>query len=161
MLSGRRMIKKFSLDDIDRRILTILQQQADLSLAELGARVGLSSTPLWRRIKTLEDAGVILGRVVLVSPQAVGCGLTVFVTLRTSEHTLDWLDRFAHTVSAWPEVTDIYRLSGVADYMLKVLVADMPAYDRFYKKLIAIGGLTDVTSTFAMEEIKHATAIPV
>ncbi len=141
--------------------MTILQQQADLSLAELGARVGLSSTPLWRRIKTLEDAGVILGRVVLVSPHAVGCGLTVFVTLRTSEHTLDWLDRFAQTVSAWPEVTDIYRLSGVADYMLKVLVADMPAYDRFYKKLIAIGGLTDVTSTFAMEEIKHATAIPV
>jgi Lrp/AsnC family transcriptional regulator len=149
------------MDEMDRKILRVLQADAALSLAELGERVGLSSTPLWRRVKALEDSGVILGRVALVNAQAVGCGLTVFVTLRTSDHSVVWLDRFAQTVSAWAEVTDIYRLSGVADYLLRVLVADMPAYDRFYKKLIALGGLTDVTSTFAMEEIKHATAVPV
>ncbi len=155
------MPQNFALDEMDRKILRLLQQDAALSLAELSERVGLSSTPLWRRVRALEEAGVILGRVALVNPQAGGCGLTVFVTVRTSQHTLEWLERFAQSVSSWPEVTDIYRLSGVADYLLKVLVADMPAYDLFYKKLIALGGLTDVTSTFAMEEIKHATAIPV
>lgn len=149
------------MDATDRKILVILQQDADISLAELADRVHLSQTPCWKRIQKLERAGVILGRVALVSPEKLGLGLTVFVSIETNDHSKDWLDRFAAAVSAMPEVMDFYRMAGDVDYMLRVVVADMAAYDGFYKRLIGTIPLKNVTSRFAMERIKSTTAYAV
>jgi Lrp/AsnC family transcriptional regulator len=149
------------MDDTDRKILTILQQDATLSIAELADRVGLSSTPCWKRIQKLEREGVIRKRVALLDPDRMGVGVTVFVSVRTNQHSRDWLERFAETVSAMPEVMEFYRMAGDVDYMLRVVVPDIAAYDAFYKRLIAIVPLTDVTSRFAMETIKYTTALPV
>jgi Lrp/AsnC family transcriptional regulator len=149
------------LDRIDRHILNILQADAGTSIQETGERVGLSANACWRRIKRLEEAGVIRKRVALVDPKKVGCGVTVFVTVRTSHHTEPWLRKFASGVAALPEVMEFYRLSGEVDYLLKVLVADIDEYDRFYKKLIAIAPLFDVSSSFAMEQVKYSTEVPV
>jgi Lrp/AsnC family transcriptional regulator len=149
------------MDATDRKILAILQQDADISLAELADRVHLSQTPCWKRIHKLERAGVILGRVALVSPEKLGLGLTVFVSIETNDHSRDWLDRFAAAVSAMPEVMDFYRMAGDVDYMLRVVVADMTAYDGFYKRLIGTIPLKNVTSRFAMERIKSTTAYAV
>lgn len=149
------------MDEIDRKILTLLQKRCDRSLAEIGDAVGLSSTPLWRRIRNLEESGIIRGRVALLDPQKVGCALAVFVTLRTRDHSTSWLTSFSGTVALWPEVSDFYRLSGSNDFILKVRVADVPAFDRFYKKLVAIDGVGDISTAFALEEIKHSTVLPV
>jgi Lrp/AsnC family transcriptional regulator len=149
------------MDATDRKILAILQQDADISLAELADRVHLSQTPCWKRIQKLEKEGVILGRVALVSPEKLGLGLTVFVSIETNDHSKDWLDRFAAAVSAMPEVMDFYRMAGDVDYMLRVVVADMAAYDAFYKRLIGTIPLKNVTSRFAMERIKSTTAYAV
>jgi Lrp/AsnC family transcriptional regulator len=149
------------MDATDRKILAILQQDADISLAELADRVHLSQTPCWKRIQKLEKAGVILGRVALVSPEKLGLGLTVFVSIETNDHSREWLDRFAAAVSAMPEVMDFYRMAGDVDYMLRVVVADMTAYDAFYKRLIGTIPLKNVTSRFAMERIKSTTAYAV
>ena len=149
------------LDRIDRQILHVLQVDATLSIQHVGERVGLSHNACWRRIKRLEEAGIIRKRVALVDPKKVGYGVTVFVTVRTSQHTEEWLDKFARGVSALPEVMEFYRTSGDIDYLLKVLVADIAEYDRFYKKLIAIAPLSDVSSNFAMEQVKYTTEIPV
>ena len=119
------------MDAIDRKILTHLQQDADVSIAELAERVGLSQTPCWKRIQKLEQSGVIVKRVALVSPEALGLGLTVFVQIETSDHSGPWLAQFATQVSAMPEVMELYRMAGDVDYMLRVVVADMQAYDRF------------------------------
>lgn len=149
------------MDAIDRKILRELQADASLSIAELADRVGLSQTPCWKRIQKLEAAGVITGRVALVSPDKLGLGLTVFVSIETPDHSQEWLGRFAETVSSFPEVMEFYRMAGDVDYMLRVVVADMAAYDGFYKKLIGTIPLKNVTSRFAMERIKSTTALPV
>jgi Lrp/AsnC family transcriptional regulator len=149
------------MDSIDRKILTILQDDANISIAELADRVHLSQTPCWKRIQKLETQGVITRRVALVAPEKLGLGLTVFVSIETSDHSKDWLARFAAEVSAMPEVMEFYRMAGDVDYMLRVVVADMAAYDGFYKKLIETIPLKNVTSRFAMERIKSTTAYPV
>lgn len=149
------------MDRIDRHILQVLQADATVSIQDVGERVGLSHNACWRRIKRLEESGVIRKRVALVDPKQVGYGVTVFVTVRTSHHTEEWLERFARGVAALPEVMEFYRISGDVDYLLKVLVADIAEYDRFYKKLIRIAPLYDVSSNFAMEQVKYTTEIPV
>lgn len=148
------------LDRIDRKLLHLLQVDATASIAQLGEQVGLSHNACWRRIKRLEEAGIIRKRVALVDPKKLGYGVTVFVTVRTSQHTEAWLQTFARGVAALPEVMEFYRTSGDVDYLLKVLVADIAEYDRFYKKLIAIAPLSDVSSNFAMEQVKYTTEIP-
>lgn len=149
------------LDAIDRKILTVLQNDASLSVAEIGDRVGLSSTPCWKRIQRLEADGVITKRVVLVDQNKIGLGLTVFVSIESGDHSDAWLKQFADAVSAMPEVIEFYRMAGDVDYMLRVVVADMRSYDIFYKKLISAVPLKNVTSRFAMEKIKSVTALPV
>ncbi len=149
------------LDAIDRKILLTLQEDASLSVAEIGQRVGLSSTPCWKRIQRLEAEGVIQKRVAIVDQKKVGLGITVFVSVETDDHSESWLGQFASTVSAMPEVMEFYRMAGDVDYMLRVVVADMQAYDLFYKKLIAASPLKNVTSRFAMENIKSTTSLPI
>ncbi|MBN8970272.1 MAG: Lrp/AsnC family transcriptional regulator [Rhizobiales bacterium] len=149
------------LDAIDRKILTVLQEDASLSVAEIGDRVGLSSTPCWKRIQRLEGEGIILRRVALVDQNKIGLGITVFVSVESSDHSDAWLKTFADAVSAMPEVMEFYRMAGDVDYMLRVVVADMQSYDIFYKKLISAVSLKNVTSRFAMEKIKSVTALPV
>ena len=148
------------MDEIDRKILGLLQADATLSVAQLADRVGLSTTPCWKRVQKLEGQGVITRRVALVSPEAVGLGLSVFVAIEAGDHSEAWLRRFAEAVAAMPEVMEAYRMAGEVDYMLRVAVADMAAYDGFYKKLIAATAPRNVTSRFAMERMKHTTAYP-
>ena len=149
------------MDAIDRKILAVLQDDASLSVAEIGSRVGLSSTPCWKRIQRLEADGVILKRVALVDQDRIGLGISVFVSIETGDHSQDWLDRFAKVVGAMPEVMEFYRMAGDVDYMLRVVVTDMAGYDAFYKRLIAAVPLKNVTSRFAMEKIKSTTALPI
>lgn len=149
------------MDAIDKKILAALQEDASLSVAEIGQRVGLSSTPCWKRIQRLEGEGVIQKRVALIDQVKIGLGITVFVSVETGDHSQDWLDRFADTVSAMPEVMEFYRMAGDVDYMLRVVVADMQSYDAFYKRLIATAPLKNVTSRFAMEKIKSTTLLPI
>jgi len=149
------------LDNIDRKILALLQQDASLSVAEIGNRVGLSSTPCWKRIQRLEADGIIQRRVAIVDQDKIGLGITVFVSVETGDHSQDWLDRFAQTVEVMPEVMEFYRMAGDVDYMLRVVVADMQGYDAFYKKLIGAVSLKNVTSRFAMQKIKSTTALPI
>ncbi len=149
------------MDAIDKKILATLQEDASLSVAEIGQRVGLSSTPCWKRIQKLEADGVITKRVALVDQMKIGLGISVFVSVETGDHSQEWLARFADTVSAMPEVMEFYRMAGDVDYMLRVVVADMQSYDTFYKKLIATAPLKNVTSRFAMEKIKSTTLLPI
>lgn len=149
------------MDSIDRKILTALQADATISIAELADRVGLSQTPCWKRVQRLEAKGIITGRVALVAPEKIGLGLTVFVQVETPDHSVHWLDRFARAITAMPEVMEFYRMAGDVDYLLRVVVADMADYDRFYKKLIQEFQLKNVTSRFAMERIKSTTAFRV
>ena len=149
-----------TLDAIDRRLLAILQDDATVPIAELAERVGLSQTPCWKRLKRLQDTGVITARVALLDREALDLPLVVFVSIKTSQHDEAWLDAFKKA-SALPEVVEFYRMSGEVDYLLKVLVKDIAAYDRFYRRLIAIAPLCDVSSSFAMEQIKFTTAVPV
>ncbi|WP_210493941.1 Lrp/AsnC family transcriptional regulator [Microvirga antarctica] len=146
------------MDAVDIKILTILQADTAISIAELAQRVGLSQTPCWKRIQRLEAQGVIEKRVALVNPEKIGLGLTVFVSIETADHSGHWLQRFAEFVSAMPEVMEFYRMAGDVDYMLRVVVADMAAYDLFYKRLIETIPLKNVTSRFAMQRVKSTTA---
>ena len=148
------------MDEIDRLLLEILQQDATLSLAQMAERVGLSPTPCWKRIQKLEVKGVIMRRVAIVDPVRVGVGLSVLVSVEAGEHSPEWLRRFSEGVGAMPEVMEVYRTAGEVDYVLRVAVADMAEYDTFYKRLIAIAPMKNVTSRFAMERIKHSTAYP-
>jgi Lrp/AsnC family transcriptional regulator len=149
------------MDVTDRKILTLLQGDASLSVAEIGSRVGLSSTPCWKRIQRLEADGVIQRRVALVDQDKIGLGITVFVSIETGDHSQDWLSKFADMVGAMPEVMEFYRMAGDVDYMLRVVVPDIQGYDTFYKKLIGSVALKNVTSRFAMEKIKSTTALPI
>ena len=154
------MVAKLSLDSFDRKILDCLQDNADMPLAEVAAKVGLSTTPCWRRIQKMEEDGVIKARVAVLDPAKVNAKVTVFVSVTTNQHNEDWLTRFARIISEFPEVVEFYRMSGQVDYLLKVVVPDIEAYDAFYKRLIAKIELSDVTSMFAMEEIKSTTRLP-
>jgi Lrp/AsnC family transcriptional regulator len=150
-----------SLDAIDRRHLRELQRDATTPIAELAQVVGLSQTPCWKRIKRLTDAGVITSRVALLDRDQLDLGLVTFVSIRTNRHDQEWLDAFAKAAASMPEVVEFYRLSGDTDYLLKVVVRDIAAYDAFYKRLIAAVPLSDVSSAFAMEQIKSTTALPI
>jgi Lrp/AsnC family transcriptional regulator len=149
------------LDAADRRILREVQRDGALSLAALSERVGLSPTPCWKRVKRLEGAGVIRGRVALVCREAIGLGVTAFVAIRAGAHDEAWLERFAEGVSAIPEVVEMYRMAGEVDYLLKVVCADIAHYDRIYRRLIRVAPMGDVSSSFAMEQIKCTTELPV
>ncbi len=149
------------MDAIDRKILAVVQEDASLSVAEIGQRVGLSSTPCWKRLQRLEADGVILRRVALVEPEKIGLGVSVFVSIETGDHSQQWLSKFAEVVKAMPEVMEFYRMAGDVDYMLRVVVTDIAGYDAFYKKLIGTVPLKNVTSRFAMERIKSTTALPI
>ena len=148
------------MDKIDCKILGLLQQDATRSTTDIAAAVGLSSTPCWRRIQRLEERGVIRKRVALLSRRRLNLGVDVFVAVKSNYHTYEWLEAFSKTVSKFPEVVEFYRMSGEVDYMLRVVVADMNAYDTFYRQLISKVQLTDVSSSFAMEELKFTTALP-
>jgi Lrp/AsnC family transcriptional regulator len=146
------------MDAIDTKILMLLQEDASSSIAELAQKVNLSQTPCWKRVQRLEASGVIQKRVALVDPEKVGLGLTVFVSIETADHSGQWLQRFAEFVSAMPEVMEFYRMAGDVDYMLRVAVPDMAAFDDFYKRLIETIPLKNVTSRFAMQRVKSTTA---
>ena len=150
-----------NLDEIDRKILNLLQADATIPVAAIAERVGLSATPCWRRIQKLEEAGVIRARVALLDPEKLNVGVTVMVAVRTSQHDLGWLEKFAAAVQDFPEVVEFYRMSGDVDYLLRIVVPDIAAYDAVYKRLIARVPLSDVSSAFAMETIKYTTALPV
>lgn len=148
------------MDEIDHQLLDMLQENATLSIAQMAERVGLSPTPCWKRIQKLEAGGVILRRVAIVDPERVGVGLSVLVSVEAGEHTPEWLERFSAGVAAMPEVMEVYRMAGDVDYVLRVAVSDMSEYDAFYKRLIAVAPMKNVTSRFAMERMKHTTAYP-
>lgn len=148
------------MDVIDRKILDLVQIDASLSIAAIAARVGLSATPCWKRLQRLARAGVIRRRVVLLAPELLGLGLVVFVSIEAPDHSPAWLDRFAERVAAMREVLEVHRMAGDVDYLLKVIVPDMAAYDAFYKRLIAAVSLKNVSSRFVMERIKETTALP-
>ena len=148
------------LDDVDIKILTFLQRDCTISVADIGKEVGLSTTPCWRRIQKLEETGLIQRRVAILDPVKVNAGVTVFVSIRTDEHSLAWLEKFHAAVASLPEVVEIYRMSGDVDYLMRVVVPDIAAYDVFYKKMIARVDIAKVSSAFAMEQIKNTTALP-
>jgi Lrp/AsnC family transcriptional regulator len=150
-----------SLDRIDRKILHELMQDATLPVAQLADRVGLSQTPCWKRIQKLEAAGIVRRRVALVEPELIGLGLTVFVEIQAADHTAEWREAFAEAVAAHPSVVEVHRLAGEVDYLLKVLVADMEAYDAFYLDLTSRLHCRNVTSKFSMERIKATSLLPV
>ena len=148
------------LDAMDLKILRILQEDCTRAVADIGKEVGLSTTPCWRRIQKLEETGVIQRRVAILDADKVSAGVTVFVSIKTDSHSIDWLDRFHAAVKDFPEIVEFYRMSGEVDYLLRVVVPDIAAYDEFYKKLISRIEITKVSSAFAMEQIKYTTAIP-
>jgi len=150
------------IDKIDRRLLALLQEDCTLSLQALADAVNLTTTPCWKRLKRLEDEGILLGRVALLDAEKLGLGLTAFVLIKTQHHSSEWYCRFVTEVTQMPEVLGFWRMAGEYDYLLRVQVADMKRYDDFYKRLVnSVPGLTDVTSSFAMEQIKYTTALPV
>ncbi|MCG8694279.1 MAG: Lrp/AsnC family transcriptional regulator [Minwuiales bacterium] len=148
------------MDDLDRKILSLLQRDSTLAVADIAEQVGLSTTPCWRRIQNLEKAGVIRARVALLDPDKLNVGVTVFVRLKTSQHNYEWLESFAKAVAEIDEVVEFYRMSGDIDYLLRVVVPDIASYDDVYKRLIQAADLSDVSSSFAMEQIKFTTALP-
>ncbi len=148
------------MDRIDLKILDLVQHDATLSTADIAATVGLSTTPCWRRIQNLEKRGVIDRRVALLDRDHLNVGVDAFVAIRTDQHNERWLASFAKAVAAFPEVIELYRMSGEIDYLMRVVVPDINAYDGFYKRLIQAVDLSDVSSSFAMERIKYTTVLP-
>ncbi len=148
------------LDDMDIKILRILQEDCTRPVADIGKEVGLSTTPCWRRIQKMEEAGIIRRRVAVLAPDRVNAGVTVFVSIKTDQHSVAWLEKFHRAVEDVPEVVEFYRMSGEVDYLLRVVVPSIAAYDAFYKKLISRIEIAKVSSAFAMEQIKYTTALP-
>ncbi len=148
------------MDRTDKMILSILQEDATLPVADIARKVGLSTTPCWRRIQKLEEDKVIRRRVAILDPEMINAGVTVFVSIRTDRHNQEWLKRFSEIIVKFPEVAGFYRMSGNIDYLLKVVVPDIAAYDRFYKRLVSEIDIEDVSSAFAMERIKDTTELP-
>jgi Lrp/AsnC family transcriptional regulator len=151
---------KKKLDAINRQLLALLQVNAETPLAELAEAVNLSSTPCWRRLQMLREAGYITRHVALVDPVKVNLGVTVFVTIKTNQHNAQWLKALSDAVQAIPEVVEFYRMSGDVDYLLRVVVPDIRTYDTVYQRLIRAVPMSDVSSSFAMEELKFTTALP-
>ena len=149
------------LDEADLRILRCLQQDASVSMDELATRTSLSRNACWRRVKQLEERQVVRGRVALIDPDAVGLGLSVFVIIRTSAHEEGWLGKFEEAVRTLPEIQGAHRMTGDIDYVLRLRVADVTGYDRFYKRLIAKVPISDISASFVMEDIKETTALPI
>ncbi len=145
---------------MDLKILALLQEDCTRPVAEIGKAIGLSTTPCWRRIQKLEETGYIKSRVAVLDPAKVNAGVTVFVSIKTDTHSLAWLETFHKAVVDFPEVVEFYRMSGDVDYLLRVVVPDIGAYDVFYKKLISRVEIAKVSSAFAMERIKYTTALP-
>lgn len=149
------------IDLVDKKLLCLLQENSDLSLNELAEAVNLTTTPCWKRIKKLEKLGILRQRVALLHPQKLGFSFIAFVYIKTSNHSVKWYDHFTDTVSSFAEVMEFYRMAGEYDYMMKIMVANMEAFDLLYKKLVkSIDGLIDVNSAFAMEQLKYTTALP-
>ncbi|MDD9858501.1 MAG: Lrp/AsnC family transcriptional regulator [Gammaproteobacteria bacterium] len=149
------------MDRVDRKILSYLQQDATMTIKEIARRVHLSPTPCWKRIQRLEENGIIRARVALLDPAKVDAGVTVFIAIRTDQHNIEWSEKFAREMKSIPEIMEIYRMSGKVDYLLRVVVPDIAAFDRIYKTIIGRIALSDVTSMFAMEQMKYTTALPV
>lgn len=149
------------MDAIDRKIISLLQENSETPVHEIAAQVNLSVTPCWRRIQKLKESGVFRKQVALCDPAKLNCGVTVFISVRTSRHSQEWLDNFAQHVVDIPEVVEFYRMSGDVDYLIRVVVPDIGSYDAVYKRLIRIADLHDVSSSFAMQQIKYTTALPV
>lgn len=152
--------RKPKLDSFDLRVLKELQADASQALDDLAGKVGLSSTATWRRVQKLDDSGAIRKRVALLDRELLNVGVTVFIAIRTNQHNAEWLEKFSAVVNSIPEIVDFYRMSGQIDYLLKAHVSDLKSYDALYKKLISRIELTDVTSMFAIEELKSTTEIP-
>jgi Lrp/AsnC family transcriptional regulator len=155
--SGRTIV---SMDKLDAKILDLLQHNGELTAAEIADRVGLSKTPCWRRIQKLREAGVIRQTVTLLDARALNVGTTVFVTLKTGNHSEAWFEKFVRAVRDIPEVTEIHRMSGDVDYLIRIVVPDIDAYDVVYKRLIAAVDFQDVSASFALETLKYTTALP-
>ncbi|MBL0935230.1 MAG: Lrp/AsnC family transcriptional regulator [Rhizobiaceae bacterium] len=150
----------YQIDEIDRRIVATLQRDASLSIDQLSEEVHLSRNACWRRVKLMEEEGIITGRVALVDAERLGYGLSVFILVRTTHHEPGWLDRFRSAVQSIPEIQGVYRMSGDLDYVLRARVPDVKAYDRLYQRLIAKVPLSDVSASFVMEEIKETMMLP-
>ncbi|HSY07123.1 MAG TPA: Lrp/AsnC family transcriptional regulator [Steroidobacteraceae bacterium] len=148
------------MDKLDRRILDLLQQDGAQTAAAIAERIGLSKAPCWRRIKRLQDEGVIKHTVALLDARLLNLGTTVFVTLKTAHHNTAWFEQFVRSVREIPEVTEIYRMSGDVDYLMRIVVPDIDAYDVVYKRLISTVAFLDVSASFALETIKYTTALP-
>lgn len=148
------------MDRTDKKILAILQGDATIPVADIARKVGLSTTPCWRRIQKMEEDKVIERRVAVLNPQKVNVGVTVFVSIKTDKHNAEWLKRFSEIIVKMPEVVGFYRMSGQIDYLLKVVVPDIASYDVFYKKLVADIEIEDVSSAFSMERIKDTLELP-
>lgn len=155
------ILERYFMDTTDKRILDLLQMDASLTVKQIAEQISLSVTPCWKRIQKLEEQGYIRARVALLDPKKINANVTVFVAIKTDQHTVQWIERFNKEVNELPEVMEIYRMSGEVDYLLRVVVSSIEAYDRFYKKLIDRIELSNVTSSFAMEQIKYTTALPI
>ena len=158
--------EKISLDDVDREILSLLQHDASMPIKDIAAKVHLSSTPCWKRIKKLEKSGLIKANVVLLEPSMIGANVNTFVSIRVNQHDPDWNEQFAKVMQDIPQIVEIYRMSGEIDYFMRVVVSSIEAYDKLYTEIITkmkAAGLQmpDVTSNFAMEQIKYTTELPV
>jgi Lrp/AsnC family transcriptional regulator len=150
------------LDRVDRQILGLIQADASLPIQQIADRVGLSVNPCWRRIRRMEEDGVIQGRVALVEPGKVGLGLTVYVRIKTNQHSATWAKKLNEVIAAMPEILECHRIGGDVDYLLKVIVPDIAGYDRTYKALIErLPSLADVSALFSMERLKSTTGLPI
>lgn len=153
-------VKSIVLDRVDKALLTLLQQDSEQSLQSLADAVNLTTTPCWKRIKRLEEQGIIVKKVALLDPELLGLSFIAFVMVKTNDHSNEWYQKFVETTCEFPEVMEFYRMAGEYDYMMKVLVSDMKQFDGFYKKLVnSMEGISNVTSTFAMEPLKYTTAL--
>ena len=148
------------MDNKDKAILKALQADATLTVGQLAETIGLSKSACWRRVQNLEEAGVISARVTLLNQQALGLDLTVFAAIKTHEHTAKWFDQFHAVTTSMPNVTEVHRMSGEVDYLMRAVVPDMNSYDSMYRELISKVNLFDVSSSFSMETIKYTTALP-
>jgi len=148
------------MDRLDRKILALLQEDATLPVTDVARQVGLSTTPCWRRIQKMEEDGVIKERVAILDPEKINAGITIFVSINTSTHSVEWLDDFSRHVASLPEVVEVYRMSGDVDYLLRVLVPNMSAIDAFHKRLVSKLDIRTVSLSFAIEKIKYATQLP-
>jgi Lrp/AsnC family transcriptional regulator len=154
-------MSKIDLDRIDRKILHELMRDATVPVAQLAERVGLSQTPCWKRVQKLEATGIITGRVAIVDPARIGLGLTVFVEIEAPDHSREWRAEFRNVIAEFPQIIEVHRMAGDVDYLLKVAVADMAAFDEFYLLLTRRLPCRNVTSKFSMEVIRDSTVLPI